>query len=616
MSVRLKAALFTLAILLVGASPAAAQISVQIQRVGLDGRFMQAYGPEPVTIGVENRAQTPTSFDLQLHLTYRIWPTPVQGYTVHAAVSLAPGEARSLDVPLVDLMGRGSEFLVAEARGADGALLGEGHRWISQVTGSEQFVVIVCAEHAICEKVQSAIQSGGTIAEQQAKLNEQRFLALERAPIQGWYLNHAFAVVVAKPEASLDVSERESLEWYARGGGRLILLEAYLRSAKAAASQGFLSPYRSAVADGYRRLIGKGQLLEFASESDTRFESAFTRVAPNGMVSLHSGCFGACGGLEGLREGVGTTPEYPGFAWVLVWMLVYIVAVGVVNFSILHRIRRRELAWITIPGLALLFAGGIYAATEARLPSQYLLDDLAVNWMDDGSARGAINDEVTILAPRSDEVGLNLTGDAVFSGPTTGSFQLGDYVGTFSTHPIDLEEFRLGEQQSVKLRMARRSYARLDFVTRRKLPGTVRRVGNTTLENQTGLDFERAIFISGARVYPLGRVAAGARIDWLIAKAKSIPVPVVMGMELPRTRRARAARAGQDGSSHNSPFEPEDHVFVSVLREFWNREYYGSWPGDMFLGISSGPTVNASLAGVKAVRNEHMLTIVQFEQEP
>ncbi len=71
------------------------------------------------------------------------------------------------------------------------------------------------------------------------------------------------------------------------------------------------------------------------------------------------------GGVVFASQG-GTLFDLPGLdlpapALVGLFLLVYIVVIGPANFIILRRMRRAELAWITIPALIALFAVGAYA---------------------------------------------------------------------------------------------------------------------------------------------------------------------------------------------------------------------------------------------------------------
>jgi hypothetical protein len=49
-----------------------------------------------------------------------------------------------------------------------------------------------------------------------------------------------------------------------------------------------------------------------------------------------------------------------GLTWLLAFVLGYVALAGPINFLVLARFGRRELAWITIPALAVVFAGGAY----------------------------------------------------------------------------------------------------------------------------------------------------------------------------------------------------------------------------------------------------------------
>jgi hypothetical protein len=61
-------------------------------------------------------------------------------------------------------------------------------------------------------------------------------------------------------------------------------------------------------------------------------------------------------------EGLGLIPSLalPSALQMVAFLLIYIVLIGPVNYLILKRLQRRELAWITIPAIVLLFSGLAY----------------------------------------------------------------------------------------------------------------------------------------------------------------------------------------------------------------------------------------------------------------
>jgi hypothetical protein len=60
------------------------------------------------------------------------------------------------------------------------------------------------------------------------------------------------------------------------------------------------------------------------------------------------------------------------------WLALYVIVVGPVNFFILHRLKRRELAWLTIPALVLLFAGINYYYGYFQRGQRPILNRMAV----------------------------------------------------------------------------------------------------------------------------------------------------------------------------------------------------------------------------------------------
>ena len=606
-----------LAAALLAALPAHAQIDVQVVNLGLAGRYVRPDLPLPVTVRLANRGAATAKFDLQVQVIYGNWKKITPGYTLHAAQTLAAGAATTVEVPMVDrIVPQPFSVVIAEARDADGRLLGES-RVTAKAPGQQgsQLVAIVCSEDAICDRVQSAILFSGSSPERAAKRGALGFVVLDRVPAASWALLQAERVVVAKPEPSLNESERTALEWYARAGGQLLLIEDYLNAGKPRSPDSFLAPYRSAHPDGRLQQLGRGAVRDFSSESGPSLPATFTRVAGNGEVSTVMGCRGSCDVMQSVREGLGTQARFPGFVWVLGWMLGYILALGIVNFSVLHRLGRRQLAWITMPAISIIFAGGIYAATDARLPRQFQLDDLAVNWMDDRSKLAAIESEVRIAAPRETGLTLQLAGDQLFTD--SGSLnQGGEFTDSpFAIRPVRLESARMGEHLNLDLRMVQRSFARLSFTAVRTMPGTVHRAGPESLENQTGVAFQRAIFASGGQVYVLGAVAAGAKVDLksagTVRDVRFLPgAEALLGQITP-------LGAIQQGPGTGFPPGSQDSLFTAVLLRL--RNYSGleeSSPPDVFLGLSDGATADASLAGLDALRNEHALTVVYFGERP
>lgn len=112
-------------------------------------------------------------------------------------------------------------------------------------------------------------------------------------------------------------------------------------------------------------------LLDWAGSADL-----WSRVA-NGLSQAPNWADGprnsysagrAVGGLAALN--------LPSTIWLALFVLFYIIAIGPVNYLVLRRLRRRELAWVTIPAIVLFFTALAYL-TGFRLRG----NDVMVNQM-------------------------------------------------------------------------------------------------------------------------------------------------------------------------------------------------------------------------------------------
>ncbi|MDD2922996.1 MAG: hypothetical protein PHQ36_11995, partial [Anaerolineales bacterium] len=89
----------------------------------------------------------------------------------------------------------------------------------------------------------------------------------------------------------------------------------------------------------------------------------------------------------------------PSFLYIFCWLGVYILAIGPVNYLILRRMKRAELAWITVPVLVVLFSCLAYAFGFAYRGVKPILNrlTLAQGWDDASSAR--VNSLTGIYSP-------------------------------------------------------------------------------------------------------------------------------------------------------------------------------------------------------------------------
>lgn len=257
--------------------------------------------------------------------------------------------------------------------------------------------------------------------------------------------------------------------------------------------------------------------------------------------------------LGQLGQGLSTLPEFelPSLKWLLVLIAVYIALVGPVNYLVLRRRRRLDLAWVTIPALTLLFSGLTYGAGFMIHGRELVLYELSAVRVIPDAGVAHVRTYVGLFSPGSSSYDVRiadaLAQEAASSGMPVDAIQGLD--GGVQDFPV--EQWALG------------SFAAEAVVD---WPGAD--PGRMTVESTSAQGIisnpfgqaveEAAIFMRGGAA-PIGR--------WAAAEARDASVPLDegagVGLSLDPATRDPATRAVQAG----------------ILSTAFG---YGGGPGDMF----------------------------------
>lgn len=96
---------------------------------------------------------------------------------------------------------------------------------------------------------------------------------------------------------------------------------------------------------------------------------------------------------------------------ICVFLAGYIALVGPLNYLFLRRIKRRELAWVTIPAIVVLFTGITYVASFALRGTRPTLHRLTVAQVWETSDRAQVEALIGVFSPRREQYDIQLDGD-------------------------------------------------------------------------------------------------------------------------------------------------------------------------------------------------------------
>ena len=116
--------------------------------------------------------------------------------------------------------------------------------------------------------------------------------------------------------------------------------------------------------------MGKGTLFRLSGLSANALGEVFAGRNLLGVLA-QSTTFWDTSQTDWVRRRFAASFNFPRLRWMLLWLAAYIVVIGVLNFAVLRRLHRLEFGWISVCGLALLFAAGFYFSSASRRPKEF-----------------------------------------------------------------------------------------------------------------------------------------------------------------------------------------------------------------------------------------------------
>jgi hypothetical protein len=276
----------------------------------------------------------------------------------------------------------------------------------------------------------------------------------------------------------------------------------------------------------------------------------------------------------------------------------YTIVIGVLNFAVLRHFRRLEFGWISMCGLALLFAAGFYFSSASRRPTSFRLDNLATYYLDAKSSLAAADYNLRVSAPDRRDVLVSVADPAVFADSNSRGEEPNSQIwadmnrqGAQASHQYDVH---LGPPSQVELSLLKWSFHDLDLQGLHEFSGTVHFVAPNRLRNDTGRQFDEAVYLdyTSNALYALPALAPGEEIQ--------------LDTITPRPIRTEDAKQVWTGDLDYRKQTLPELALRGTLPLFQG--------GRVFAGISDGPALPVEL-NVPHQQSVHSLVIVALEQQ-
>ena len=221
----------------------------------------------------------------------------------------------------------------------------------------------------------------------------------------------------------------------------------------------------------------------------------------------------------------------PGLRLPSVWQLLlflfaYTLVIGPINFLVLRRLRRRELAWVTIPVLVLLFSAITFFTGFRTRGGATVLNEMSVAYGSVAAERVRTQSVVGLYSPRRGRYDLSLAYDttAVPFGQGFGAVAGGGNVAAIArAGDLALRDVRADTGEVVAFLIdAHQPRPPLSATARLVDEG---RVVNVTVRNEGETTLENAVIVYGDRQLQLGDLAAGEARETLL-RLSAVPTGV------------------------------------------------------------------------------------------
>ena len=566
---------------LVFAASLIADANLHITDVGLHGYLGT---PSAVRLIVRN----PSSQSQVIHLMVAVGNENAGvTNTVTIDVALSGGEQRALELPA--LVFAGKVFITAEASSA-GAFFGQDKH--EEVLRQTNLIVLMCVSESVCKTAQSQAQFSGTVEERADKNRQTAFEVVDDPRDHWWAYSASSAIVLAMPIAKLAPAQRDALEGFLRSGGRMVLLEDEI------ADPGFLSAYRTTPAPPNGERVGKGTLFRVSGLTASTLGDVFARRNLTGVLQRSN--WQNSNQLSFLSRRFATSFDFPSLRWVLIWLMAYAVVIGVLNFAVLRHFRRLEFGWISMCGLALLFAAGFYFSSASRRPRDFRLDNLATYYLDARSPLAAADYNLRVSAPDRRDLQVSVADPAVFTYSNLTGEDSNSQIwaemnrGAQERHQYDYD-IHLGPPSQVELKLLKWSFQDLDLQGLHEFPGTVHFVAPNRLRNDTGQRFGEAVYLdyTSNAVYSLPALAPGEEIQ----------------LDAIAPRPIRTQDLKQVWTSANLDYDKQTLQELALAGAL---PFVGA--GRVFAGLSDGPALPVEL-NIPHQQAVHSLVIVALEEQ-
>ena len=202
----------------------------------------------------------------------------------------------------------------------------------------------------------------------------------------------------------------------------------------------------------------------------------------------------------------------PPIGGLLALLVGYILLIGPINYLVLKRLDRRELAWVTMPVLIAVFAVSAYGFGTALRGNDLIVNEVAIVRGAPGATEGIAQVYLGVYSPTRATYQVEVPGGALLAAPISGDFVIGGEAGVLDVIQGDPSMVRNLAVGFSSLRTIRAESPTTVPLVEAEL-ALVDGVLSGTIRNRSEQDLEKVAVALGGSVAVVGDIPAGGSKD-------------------------------------------------------------------------------------------------------
>jgi hypothetical protein len=275
----------------------------------------------------------------------------------------------------------------------------------------------------------------------------------------------------------------------------------------------------------------------------------------------------------------------PRFAWIGLFLVSYIIVLVPVNYFVLKQRDRREYAWLTTPGIVLVFSLLAYVVGFAMKGGQVLLAKVAVVEADAGSPVAAAYHYIGLFSPRKTAYDVAAPG----ANGTLAEWREESGTPRRPVSIVESEPFR-AEDMSVDMWSMRILRLENTLPLGQGVTAELSREATSlsgTVTNHTPYDLEECSVLFGAQTAKIGKLARGA----------TLVIPPIAGLGSGGSRGSLLPSSIAGVGAGDTALDRIKRAMVQPLTSNAYNAAPLSLEGPVLIGWAMRPLVNVTVNG-------------------